>query len=52
MKAVNTSLKIADNTGIGISKTRRRLDLLYGDQYTLAIDDEPATFSVHLNIKA
>jgi two-component system, LytTR family, sensor kinase len=50
-KQTNTSLKLADNTGIGISNTRRRLDLLYDDRYTLAIDDEPATFTVHLNIK-
>jgi two-component system LytT family sensor kinase len=51
-KQTNTALKAADNTGIGISNTRRRLDLLYGDKYTLAIDDEPATFTVHLNINA
>jgi two-component system LytT family sensor kinase len=51
-KQTNTSPKVADNTGIGINNTRRRLDLLYSDQYTLVIDDEPATFTVHLNIKA
>jgi two-component system LytT family sensor kinase len=49
-KQLNTSLRIANNTGIGINNTRRRLDLLYNDQYTLTIDDEPKTFTVHLNI--
>jgi two-component system LytT family sensor kinase len=50
-KHINTSPKIANNTGIGINNTRRRLDLLYNDQYTLTIDDEPATFTVHLKIQ-
>ena len=50
-KHINTSLRITDNTGIGINNTRRRLDLLYDDQYTLTIDDEPASFTVHLNIQ-
>ena len=50
-KQINTSLKIANNTGIGINNTRRRLDLLYNDHYTLTIKDEPATFTVHLNIQ-
>jgi sensor histidine kinase YesM len=49
-KHTQTSLKIADNTGIGISNTRRRLDLLYDDRYTLDILDEPGTFTVNLNI--
>jgi two-component system, LytTR family, sensor kinase len=50
-KHLNTSLKIADNTGIGISNTRRRLDLLYGERYSLRIDDNAGTFTVHLNIQ-
>jgi len=50
-KHINTSLKMMDNTGIGILNTRRRLDLLYPDRYTLKIDDEPATFTVHLKIQ-
>jgi len=50
-KHTHTSLKIADNTGIGINNTRRRLDLIYADQYTLTIDDEPESFTVHLNIQ-
>jgi two-component system LytT family sensor kinase len=49
-KHINTTLKMADNTGIGIHNTRRRLDLLYEDTYQLTIDDAPAEFTVHLNI--
>jgi two-component system LytT family sensor kinase len=50
-KHINTSLKITNNTGIGINNTRRRLDLLYNDRYELTIDDQPAAFAVHLNIQ-
>lgn len=50
-KHPNTTLKIADNTGIGIDNTRRRLDLLYPGRYSLVITDEPGTFTVHLNIE-
>jgi two-component system, LytTR family, sensor kinase len=46
----HTLMKLAENTGIGISNTRRRLDLLYDGQYDLEIIDEAATFTVHLNI--
>jgi two-component system, LytTR family, sensor kinase len=49
-KHLNTSLRMADNTGIGINNTRRRLDLLYADRYTLSIEDKTGEFSVHLNI--
>jgi len=49
-KHISTLLKTADNTGIGIQNTRRRLDLLYPDKYDLAIDDGPVEFTVHLNI--
>ena len=49
-KHINTSLKMTDNTGIGIHNTRRRLDLLYEDRYQLTIDDAPVEFTVHLNI--
>jgi len=50
-KHINTSLKVADNTGIGINNTRRRLDLLYEDKYTLDINDGVAEFTVNLNIQ-
>ena len=49
-KHLNTSLKITDNTGIGITNTKRRLDLLYEGRYELIIDDKTNDFSVHLNI--
>ncbi|HTI10153.1 MAG TPA: sensor histidine kinase [Puia sp.] len=50
-KHINTSLKVADNTGIGINNTKRRLDLLYDDRHALAIKDEAGIFTVHLNIQ-
>jgi len=50
-KHINASLKRTDNTGIGIMNTKRRLDLLYPDRHTLTINDEPAVFTVHLNIQ-
>ena len=49
-KHINTSLKMTDNTGIGISNTKRRLDLFYEDRYQLTIDDKTNEFSVHLKI--
>jgi hypothetical protein len=49
-KHFNTALRMADNTGIGIKNTRRRLDLLYPGIYELIINDKTNEFSVHLNI--
>lgn len=49
-KHFNTGLRITDNTGIGISNTRRRLDLLYPGRYELIINDKSNEFTVHLNI--
>jgi two-component system LytT family sensor kinase len=49
-KHFSSALKMADNTGIGINNTRRRLDLLYEGKYELIIDDKTNEFSVHLNI--
>jgi two-component system LytT family sensor kinase len=49
-KHLNTLLRVSDNTGIGISNTKRRLDLFYEDRYSLEIDDKPNEFSVHLKI--
>jgi sensor histidine kinase YesM len=50
-KHINTSLKVSDNTGIGINNSRRRLDLLYDGQYGLKINDEAGEFTVQLNIQ-
>jgi two-component system, LytTR family, sensor kinase len=49
-KHLNTLFRVSDNTGIGISNTKRRLDLFYEDRYTLEIDDKANEFSVHLKI--
>jgi two-component system LytT family sensor kinase len=49
-KHFNTTLRMADNTGIGINNTRRRLDLLYPGRYELIINDKSNEFTVHLNI--
>jgi two-component system LytT family sensor kinase len=49
-KHLNTLLRASDNTGIGISNTKRRLDLFYEDRYSLEIDDKANEFSVHLKI--
>jgi len=49
-KHFNASLRMTDNTGIGISNTKRRLDLLYPGRYELIINDKSNEFSVHLNI--
>jgi two-component system, LytTR family, sensor kinase len=49
-KHFNTTLRMADNTGIGINNTRRRLDLLYPGRHELIINDKSNEFTVHLNI--
>ncbi len=38
------------NSGIGIENTRKRLDLIYGSNYKLKLDDSPHYFKVKLNI--
>ncbi len=37
-------------SGIGIENSRKRLDLIYGDSYSLEIDDKKNEFVVSLNI--
>ena len=39
-----------EDSGIGITNTRKRLDLLFGDDYTLDIVDEKEIFTVNLTI--
>jgi sensor histidine kinase YesM len=39
------------SSGIGIQNTRRRLDLVYQDQYALDLQDEPRFYSSTLKIK-
>ena len=50
-KHINTTLKVSDNTGIGINNARRRLDLLYDDRHQLTIGDQANEFTVQLNIQ-
>jgi len=49
-KHLSTMLRVSDNTGIGISNTKRRLDLFYEDKYALNIEDKSNDFSVKLKI--
>ena len=49
----NTLLKNKDNTdkgGVGLANVRRRLDLLYGDDYSLRITDDDNIHSINLII--
>jgi len=36
--------------GVGLTNVKRRLDLIYGKDYTLDIKDEAATYTVNLTI--
>jgi two-component system, LytTR family, sensor kinase len=49
-KHINTSVRIADNTGIGIQNTKRRLELLFPNRYTLDIADERLSYMVNLKL--
>jgi LytS/YehU family sensor histidine kinase len=49
-KHKNSLLKPAENTGIGINNSRRRLELLYRNRYSLDIDDNESTYTVNLKI--
>jgi two-component system, LytTR family, sensor kinase len=49
-KHFSTTMRIADNTGIGIQNTRRRLDLLFPNRYTLDIADDSLTYLVNLKL--
>jgi uncharacterized protein (DUF2164 family) len=42
--------KIAERGGIGIENSRKRLDILYGDQYTLDIEEVDQKYYLNLNI--
>ncbi|WP_159453755.1 sensor histidine kinase [Ohtaekwangia koreensis] len=49
----NTHENLPRNTvgGIGLKNVKRRLELLYPDQYQLAIEEKPGTYSVTLSLK-
>jgi two-component system LytT family sensor kinase len=44
------NVPIKDFSGIGIENTRKRLELLYGNNYSLDINDEKNYFIVNLSI--
>lgn len=46
----NHSKKAEASSGIGIENTRKRLDLLYKNEYELAISDTAEKYAVNLNI--
>ena len=55
----NSKLEVSTNTqhptpntqgGVGLANVRKRLDLLYEQDYTLSIHDEPQVYTVELNI--
>lgn len=48
--ATNTIVKTASNDGVGIKNVKRRLDLIYPDQYTLTISQQTHQFIVQLSV--
>jgi len=48
----NTSSKSENtNKGIGLQNIRKRLDMLYNNQYLLKIEDAETVFKVNLELK-
>lgn len=48
-----TTLKVQPgNSGIGIQNVKKRLELIYKDDYNLEIEDSPDTFEVILELKS
>lgn len=39
-----------EHGGVGLENTRKRLNLIYGDDYTLNIEDTEDTYNVELDI--
>ena len=46
------SNKEPDRVGVGIDNTKKRLDLLYAENYNLKIDKDEEMFSVNLKLKS
>ena len=44
------SKKVSEASGVGLTNIRRRLDLLFGSNYTLDIDDGETEFLVKMDI--
>ncbi|HEV3252705.1 MAG TPA: sensor histidine kinase [Puia sp.] len=49
-KHASSNMKSADNTGIGINNTRRRLDLIYPGRYSLETTQTPTLYTATLSI--
>jgi LytS/YehU family sensor histidine kinase len=49
-KHVSSGMKSTDNTGIGLNNTRRRLDLIYPDHYSLETNQTPTLYTATLSI--
>jgi LytS/YehU family sensor histidine kinase len=47
---VNMKVTDSEKSGLGISNTRKRLDLLYPAKYILNITDETEVFTINLTI--
>ena len=39
-----------ENGGVGLANVKQRLNLIYGENYTLNIQDEPDIYNVELEI--
>jgi hypothetical protein len=48
--SIAKNMENSEQGGIGIENSRRRLDLLYGDRFSLNISEEKELFTVNLNI--
>lgn len=44
--------RLVSEGGVGIANTRQRLDLIYGDDYTLLVDDQENEYTIIMNIPA
>lgn len=49
--APNTANEVIHYGGIGLKNVQRRLDLLYPNQYELAIQNDPDQFTIRLGVK-
>lgn len=45
-------MRLVSEGGVGIANTRQRLDLIYGNDYVLVVDDKEKEYTVIMNIPA
>jgi len=50
-RKVRQAMSAGESGGLGLSNTRTRLNMLYPGRHTLAINDQPDTFTVDLTIQ-